>query len=175
MHAPVHQNGRSHMHRTENSCLRWSRTMTGRRKKNPPACRRCRRHNRTFAELTHPSSRPPAERRARISRSQDGSVTEDHGPRQALRRTVNDRFWNAPPSRASAHPPNRRRHPPQAQTGRLTKSAQACMKRICPASGQGDGRGCRGLPVRRAAVLVVLLLEILPHRACGQSVVVLRN
>ena len=43
LHAPVHQNGRSHMHRTENSCLRWPRTMTGRQKKNLPACRRCRR------------------------------------------------------------------------------------------------------------------------------------
>lgn len=35
--------------------------------------------------------------------------------------------------------------------------------------------GCRGLPARRAAVLVVLLREIRPHRACGQFVVVLRN
>lgn len=55
--------------------------------------------------------------------------------------------------------------------------------------------GCRGLPARRAAVLAVLLQalvevppelkeilvlegllqEVLPHRACGQSVVVLRN
>lgn len=42
-------------------------------------------------------------------------------------------------------------------------------------SGRRDGRGCHGPPVRRAAVLVVLLLEILPHRACGQFIVVLRN
>lgn len=35
--------------------------------------------------------------------------------------------------------------------------------------------GCRGLPARRAAVLVVLLREILPRRACGQSVVACRD
>lgn len=73
------------------------------------------------------------------------------------------------------HPPNRRRHPPQNRTGRLTKLAQACMKRIRPASGREDGRARCILSVRCRTVVLVVIRELVPYRVLRQPSVVLRD